>query len=133
MALNPLGLAPLAIVAGIVGLAVLGSVSERFDRQLTRVSRRVFGRYVKPSQERERRLEAAYIGKSYRGYAARTLLFVGLGAIGGAIAGAYLVSGFLIVLPTIIELMMGLPRTMVNKYYADKEKVMDRIDAEVTV
>jgi len=114
MALNPLGLAPLVLVVGVLALAFLASASDAVDRRLTRVSRRLFGRYVRPSAERERQLEAAYIGQSYRAYAARTYLFTGLGAVGGAVAGAYAVGGFLLLVPTIVDLMLGLPRTMVN-------------------
>ncbi|WP_324661994.1 type II secretion system F family protein [Haloarcula sediminis] len=114
MALNPLGLAPLAVVAGILALVVLSSASEPIDRRLTSVARRLFGRYVAPSDERERQLEAAYIGQSYRTYATRTYLHTGLAAVGGAVAGAYVVGGFLLFVPVIIDLMMGLPRTMVN-------------------
>ena len=87
MALNPLGLAPLVIVAGILGLVLLSSASETVERRLTRIARRLFGRYVRESQERERQLEAAYIGQSYRSYATRTYLYTGLAAIGGAVAG----------------------------------------------
>jgi len=114
MALNPLGLAPLGIVVAILALIFASSTSEAFDRRLTRFARRVFGRYVKPSKDRERELEAAYIGDSYRAYAARTYLFTGLGALAGAIAGSYAVGGFLLIIPPIVDLLMGLPRTMVN-------------------
>jgi flagellar protein FlaJ len=114
MALNPLGLAPLALVVGILGLVFLSSASEAVERRLTRIARRLFGRYVGDSPERERQLEAAYIGQSYRTYATRTYLYTGLAATGGAVAGAYAVGGFLLLVPTIIDLMMGLPRTMVN-------------------
>ena len=114
MALNPLGLAPLVIVAAIFGLILLSSTSEAVERRLTRIARRLFGRYVSDSPERERQLEAAYIGQSYRAYATRTYLYTGLAAIGGAVGGAYAVGGFLLLVPTIIDLMLGLPRTMVN-------------------
>ena len=116
MALNPLGLAPLAIVVGIVAVVFASSVNDALDRRITRLARRLFGRYVSPSVERERQLEAAYIGATYRGYASRTYLFTGVAAIGGAVAGAYLVSGFLLIVPSIIDLLMGLPRTMVNAF-----------------
>jgi flagellar protein FlaJ len=114
MALNPLGLAPLAVVVAVLAVVFLTSASDAVDRRLTRIARRLFGRYVRYSAERERQLEAAYIGQSYRAYAARTYLFTGLAAVGGAVAGAYAVGGFLLLVPTIIDLMMGLPRTMVN-------------------
>ncbi|MEF8974143.1 MAG: hypothetical protein V5A15_04575, partial [Haloarcula sp.] len=64
MALNPLGLAPLAVVVGILGLVGYGTVNERFDRNVTRLSRRLFGRYVGQSPERERQLEAAYVDET---------------------------------------------------------------------
>jgi len=114
MALNPLGLAPLSIVVAVLALVFLASVNESFDSRLTRVARRLFGRYIRESPERERQLEAAYIGRSYRAYAARTYLYTGLGAVAGAVAGAYAVGGFLLLVPVIIDLMLGLPRTMVN-------------------
>ncbi|MBV0923156.1 type II secretion system F family protein [Halomicroarcula limicola] len=112
MALNPLGLAPLAVVVAVLALVGLGMVHEGVDDRLTRIARRLFGRYVRSSPERERQLEAAYVGRTYRGYAARTLLFTGLAAVGGAIAGAYTVGGFLLLVPTLVELSMGLPRTI---------------------
>ena len=114
MALNPLGLAPLAVVLGIVGMVGLSAVHDGFDSRLTRIARRLFGRYVRPSEERERQLEAAYIGQSYRGYAARTHLFTGMAAMAGAVAGGYAIGGFLLILPLVIDLLMGLPDTMVN-------------------
>ncbi|MDS0281706.1 type II secretion system F family protein [Haloarcula onubensis] len=116
MALNPLGLAPLSVVAAVLALAFLASASDTVDRRVTRIARRLFGRYVTDSPERERQLEAAYIGQSYRAYATRTYLYTGLAAIGGAVAGAYAIGGFLLLVPTIIDLMMGLPRTMVNAF-----------------
>ncbi|WP_276271648.1 type II secretion system F family protein [Haloarcula litorea] len=112
MALNPLGLAPLAVVLVVGAVVAASAVHEGFDRRLTRVSRRLFGRYVKPSPERERQLEAAYITQTYRGYAARTYLFTGAAAVAGAILGQYLTGGFLLAVPTLVELSMGLPRTM---------------------
>jgi flagellar protein FlaJ len=114
MALNPVGLAPLLITFAVLLFALLGSVFDGVDRWLTRIARRVFGRYVKPSEERERQLEAAYIGESYRSYASRTFLFTGMATIAGATAGAYAVGGFLLLVPVIVDLLMGLPRTMVN-------------------
>jgi len=113
MALNPLGLAPLVITVAILVVAFLGSAFDSVDRRLTSLARRAFSRYVNPSEEKERQLEAAYIGESYRSYAARTYLFTGMGAVGGATAGAYAIGGFLLLVPTIIELLMGLPRTIV--------------------
>lgn len=114
MALNPLGLAPLAAIVAVLAVVVLATVSEPADRRLTRLARRLFGRYVRPSQMRERRLEAAYIGEPYRTYASRTFLYTALAGVGGAISGVYAVGLVLLMVPAIIELLMGLPRTMVN-------------------
>ena len=116
MALNPLGLAPLAVVVGILGLIGYSTVDERFGRNLTRLSRRLFGRYVGQSPGRERQLEAAYVDETYRGYAARTLVYASAGAVAGAITGAYAIGGLLLVLPALVELAQGLPSTMVTAF-----------------
>ncbi|MFB6223103.1 MAG: type II secretion system F family protein [Haloarcula sp.] len=116
MALNPIGLAPLAIVVGVLGLVVYSTVNERFNRNITRLSRRLFGRYVGQSADRERQLEAAYIGETYRSYAARTLLYAGAGAVAGSVGGAYAIGGFLLLLPDLVTLAQGLPSTMVAAF-----------------
>ncbi len=114
MALNPLGLTPLALLVVLLSVVGLGFVSEPWDRRLTRFSRRLFGRYVGASPERKRVLESAYIGETYRGYAARTYLFTAIAAVCGALGGAYLVGLLLLAIPTIVDLLLGLPNTMVN-------------------
>ena len=116
MALNPLGLAPLAVVVGILGLVSYSTVNERFDRNVTRLSRRLFGRYVGESPKRERQLEAAYVDETYRGYAARTLVYACVAAVAGAITGAYAIGGLLLILPALVTLAQGLPSTMVNAF-----------------
>jgi len=116
MALNPIGLAPLALVAAVVALVLYSTVDETFDRNVTRLARRLFGRYVGQSEGRERQLEAAYVGETYRGYASRTLLYAGAAAVAGAVAGAYAVGGFLLVLPDLVTLAQGLPPTMVTAF-----------------
>ncbi|MFB6308516.1 MAG: type II secretion system F family protein [Haloarculaceae archaeon] len=116
MALNPLGLFPLLGALALVALVVAGAVDERFDRWLTRMARRLFGRYVRPSPERTKRLRAAYIQDTYRAYAARTLLYTAFAAVGGAIVGAYLFGGILLAIPPLVELLLGLPETMVAAF-----------------
>jgi flagellar protein FlaJ len=113
MVLNPLGLAPLVVLVALLGVVGLGAVSDAFDRRLTRFARRLFGRYVKESPERKRSLESAYIGETYRGYAARTYLLTAVAALCGALGGTYVVGLLLLSIPTIVDLMLGLPRTMV--------------------
>ena len=113
MALNPLGLAPLAVVVAIVGGVFLSTVDETWDRTVTRFSRRTFGRYVRKSPERRRRLQSAFVEQTYRSYAARTLLYTGLASLAGGIAGTYLTGALLLAVPTLVDLLMGLPPTMV--------------------
>jgi len=114
MALNPIGLAPLLVVVGMIGLLVLAKVEPSVDRSITRITRRVFGRYVTENEERKRILRSAYIGRTYRAYAARTILFTALAAIGGAISGVYLTTGALLILDPVLTLLQGLPNTIVN-------------------
>jgi len=121
MALNPLGLAPLAIVLGLLAIVVAGAMDERVDRALTQFTRRIFGRYVGEDPERKRRLQSAYVERTYRAYAARTILFTAMAALAGAIVGVYLVTGVLLVLDPILDLLQGLPRTMVNFFGIPRE------------
>ncbi len=114
MALDPLGLAPLAVVAAVAVGAALTSVSDGWNRSVTRHARRFFGRYVEPDPERERQLRAAYVAETYRSYAARTLLYTAVAALAGAIGGVYVFGGILLAIPTVVDLLMGLPPTMVS-------------------
>ena len=114
MQLDPLGTAPLLLVVVILSAVALAKVDPSFDRSLTRFSRRLFGRYVPPSEDRSRLLQSAFVVYTYRTYAARTLFFTALAAVGGAVVGVYAFGALLLAIPTIVDLMMGLPRTMVN-------------------
>jgi flagellar protein FlaJ len=114
MELDPLGTLPVFVVIAILCLIVLAMLDESFDRSVTRFSRRLFGRYVPESETRDRRLKSAFVVYTYRTYAARTLMFTAVAAVGGAITGVYVFGGILLAIPTIVELMLGLPRTMVN-------------------
>ncbi|WP_226012926.1 type II secretion system F family protein [Halomicrobium salinisoli] len=114
MALDPLGLAPLAVVAAVAVGAALTSVSDGWNRTVTRYARHLFGRYVEPDPERQRQLRAAYVAETYRSYAARTLLYTAVAALAGAVAGVYVFGGVLLAIPTIVDLLMGLPPTMVS-------------------
>jgi len=110
--MNPLWLLPSVVVIIIATVWLGGKVSPRLDRTLNRLGRVIFGRFISPNTTREMRIEAAYIGTTYRTYAAKTLLFVVLGFVAGAIAGTYLIAGFLAVLEPIVRALSGLPRTM---------------------
>jgi len=121
MALNVLGLAPLAIVVAIVAVVVAGMSNERIERLLTQFTRRVFGRYVGERPDREQLLQSAYVGRTYRAYAARTILFTVFALIAGAVLGVYVVSGLLLLLDPILGLLYGLPRTMVRFFGIPRE------------
>ena len=110
--MNPLWLLPSVVVIIIATVWLGGKMSPRLDRTLNRLGRVIFGRFISPNTTREMRIEAAYIGTTYRTYAAKTLLFVVLGFVAGAIAGTYLIAGFLAVLEPIVRALSGLPRTM---------------------
>ncbi len=102
---------PLFVLVTLV--AWLGSkVSPRIEGGTNRFARVVFGRFVSANDERERQIEAAFIQTTYRTYAAKTLLFTVLGLVAGAITGAYLLAGVLLVLEPVVRAMSQLPRTM---------------------
>ena len=116
MQLNPLGTVPLFVVIVILCLVALAMLDETFDRSLTRYSRRLFGRYVPDSEDRETLLKSAFVGYTYRTYASRTLMYTALAAIAGSITGVYVFGAILLAIPTIVDLMLGLPRTLVNAF-----------------
>lgn len=105
-------LLPPIIPAVIFALWALGRQPGRTRLTLNRLSRVLFGRFVSPSSERKRRIEAAYIGTTYRTYAAKTLLYTVLACLAGAIVGGYLVAGLLLVLEPLVRALAGLPETI---------------------
>jgi flagellar protein FlaJ len=110
--MNLVWLFPPVIVVVIFGAYIGNKTSPNVERGLNRIARVMFGRFISPSDERERRIAAAFIETSYRTYAAKTLLFTLLGLIGGAIAGAYMLAGIISVLDAIVQALAGLPRTI---------------------
>ncbi len=109
-----LGLAPLLVVVLTVFAVVYADLDDGWDRTLDRYARILFGRYVGEDEERAELLEAAYVGTTYRAYAARTYLLAALAAVSGAIVGAYLFAGLLLVIPALAELALGFPSTIVS-------------------
>ena len=95
-----------------VGMWMGGKMSTRIETGLNRVGRVLFGRFVSANDERENRIESAYIDVTYRTYAATSFLFGFLGLVAGAVAGAYIVAGFLVVLEPLVRLLSGLPNTI---------------------
>ena len=105
-------LLPSLLVVVAVGAWLGGKANSRTEDAINRIARVLFGRFVSPSSDRQRRIEAAFIETTYRTYAAKTLLFALLGLVAGGIAGAYLLAGALLVLEPVIRVLAGLPRTM---------------------
>ena len=110
--MNPLWALPSLVVFITVGAWLGAKSSTRVEKTLNRIGRVAFGRFVSSHSERERRIESAYISVTYRTYAATTFLFGVLGLVAGAIAGAYVVAGFLAVLEPLVRTLSGLPRTI---------------------
>ncbi|WP_136690015.1 type II secretion system F family protein [Halorhabdus amylolytica] len=110
--MNPAGLGPLIVALAVAATVVLTRLSPRLDRLFTRISRRYFSRYVEPSPARQRRLEAAYVGTTYRVYAAKTYLYTALAALIGGVVGVYALGGALLALPTVLALLADLPSVM---------------------
>jgi len=105
-------LLPLVVVA-FVTVAYAGSkVSPRVDRVVARLARVLFDRVLSEDPERKRLIESAYIGQSYRTYAAKTYLFVVLGFVGGGLGTAYAVAGLLLVVEPIIRKLAELPNAI---------------------
>jgi flagellar protein FlaJ len=116
MALNPVGLAPLLIVVLVLVVIGLVPLSQVWDRFMTRQSRRLFGRTVRPSEERQRRLRSAFVDETYRAYAAKTFLYTGLAGLAGAIAAEYALGLILLSLDFILTQLQGLPRTITTAF-----------------
>jgi len=110
--MTPLWLLPPVFVLATIAAWLSAKTSNRLESGLNRISRVLFGRFISADAERERRIESAYIETTYRTYAAKTLLLTLLGLVAGAIAGAYLLAGLLLVLEPIVHALSGLPRTM---------------------
>jgi flagellar protein FlaJ len=109
---NPLWLLPPVVVLVAVGAWVAAKVSDRADRVVGRFARVLFDRFVSENADRKRTLQSAYIGESYRSYAATTLLYVLLAFVAAFIAGAYLTAGVLVVFEDFVRLLTGLPDTI---------------------
>ena len=111
-----LSLLPLSLVA-LVAAAYFGSkVSPRVDRVVSRVARIGFARFVSDDAERKRVIESAYIGQSYRTYAAKTYLFAALGFVGGGLGTAYAVAGFLLVAEPLVRKLAELPNAIAGTF-----------------
>lgn len=103
---------PSVLVVVVLVAYLGGKISPHISGTLDRIARVLFGRFVSPNASRQRRIQAAFIDTSYRTYAAKTYLFALLGLVAGAIAGAYLLTGVLAVIDSIVQALAGLPRTM---------------------
>ncbi len=89
-----LGYAPLLVVTVLVIPVVLVPVSPRARRLVSRLALPLFGRYVAESGARRRRqtnrMRAAFVGDSYRVFAAQTYLISAVAGVAGSVYGVYL-------------------------------------------
>jgi len=93
----------------MVGLWLASKVSKRVDTGLDRIGMVLFGRFVSPDDERQRRLEGAFLNATYRNYATKTVLFTAMAFISGTILGAYAIAAGLVFLEPIVRGLSGLP------------------------
>ncbi|WP_267162352.1 type II secretion system F family protein [Halovenus salina] len=110
--MNPVWLFPPLVVVVSLSAYVGGKLSPQIEGTLNRIARVLFGRFVSVNEQRENRIQSAFIETSYRTYAAKTYLYAVIGLIAGGIAGAYALAGVLAVLEPIVQLLAGLPRTI---------------------
>ncbi len=109
---NAVWFLPPVFVVLATGAWLGAKVDTRIKRVVYRFARLLFGRFVSENADRKRTLEAAYINDSYNGYAATTLLYTVLALVAGGIAGAYAISGVLLVFEQFVRLLTGLPDTI---------------------
>lgn len=89
---SPVAVLSTALVILFVVLWLSSLISGRVDRALDRIAMLIFRRFVSENQEQRQLIEAAYIEKTYRSYAAKTLLFASMAFVTGAVLGAYAVA-----------------------------------------
>ena len=110
-----LGLVPLVVALGLIALVPLAPLHDGLHRRLTGLGRRWFGRYVpQEAGDRRLRLKEAYVDQTYRAYAAETYLITVVAALAGAIIGAYVFGGILLMLPAVGDFINELPNAMAN-------------------
>jgi flagellar protein FlaJ len=86
-----------SIMFVVITASRLASTPNRsFDERISRIALKLFDPVVTYSRERERQLEAAFVDKTYRTYAARTYFFTVTAAIAGGMIGMYLVAGVIL-------------------------------------
>ena len=121
---------PLWLLLALVPLVVFavwtaGKADDRVERRTDRVARVLFGRFVSPSQSRNRRLEAAFIDTTYRTYGAKTLLFTLLAFLAASITGGYLVAGVLQVFEPLVRALSALPNTITRPIGIREDYVLE--------
>ncbi len=107
-----LWLLPVAVVLVGAGAWVGARASRRVDAVVSRLGLALFGRFVSPNKDRKKTIESAFIGDTYDSYAAKTLLYSGLGLLSGAAAGVLGVAGLLTVVDPIVRKLSQLPNTI---------------------
>jgi flagellar protein FlaJ len=109
---NLVGLAPLGVAGVLVALVLAQGSNDRLEMLVSRVSRAFFGRYVEENSTRARNLERAFRDTTYITYAAKTYLYTVVATVVGVIVSVYAISGFLFILPDLVDFAKGLPTTI---------------------
>jgi flagellar protein FlaJ len=109
---SPVWYLPPVVVVVAVGAWLGAKVDPQINRIVSRFARVIFDRFVSPNADRERTIQSAYIGESYRSYASKTLLYTVLAFVASFIAGGYVVAGVLVVFEDFVRLLTGLPDTI---------------------
>jgi len=102
-------IAPSVLVVVPTVLYLLAKTHAGTDRLVTRLARRLFGRFVSENPNRKRTLESAYLGTNYTTYASRSILYAVCALVAGAVAGGYVVAGTLLVFEQVVRALAGLP------------------------
>ena len=104
---SPVAVSSTALVGLFTVLWLSSLFSGRVDRALDRIAMLIFRRFISENQEQQQLIEAAYIEKTYRSYAAKTLLFASMAFVTGAVLGTYAVAALFVFLGSVTELLFG--------------------------
>ena len=105
---SPVAVLSTALVVLLVVLWLSSLISRRVDRALDRIAMVLFRRFISENQDQRQLIEAAYIEKTYRSYAAKTLLFASMAFVTGTVLGAYAVAALFVFLGSVVEFLSQL-------------------------
>ena len=103
-----LWLVPALTAVAVASLPLLALVDERADLFVKRVAVTLFGQYVAEAdgkRDQQRRMRAAHVAETHRGFASTTLLYAAVTGFAGGVLGVYLIAGLLAALEITGELV----------------------------